>query len=169
MLPGMDVECVVCGREFVWSGRGRQPLTCGQRCRKRKQRAGLPGGLLVGQRWVRADGKRPVMPSGGAASSTDTGTWSVFADVQSGAGDGFGIMLGGGLACWDLDDVFESDGSLMHVARSVLDGCSPLWVERSMSGQGLHVFVFGWGVSHQSKHVSFYSHSRFIRVTGDRF
>jgi primase-polymerase (primpol)-like protein len=77
-------------------------------------------------------------------------------------------MLGEGLACWDLDNVID-DGVLHSVAVDVLDEVIPLWVERSMSGAGLHVFVHGEGRSHQSEHVSYYSHARFIAVTGDQY
>ena len=162
----------MCGREFRWSGRGRRPSTCGQRCRKRRQRAGgsLPVELTSLSRWTRADGKRPIMVSGRAASSTDPGTWASFAAVQSGAGDGFGIMLGDGLACWDLDGVLDG-GDLHPDAERVLAdvGDGALWIERSQSGRGLHVFVRGDGMSHQGEHVSYYSHSRFILVTGDPY
>lgn len=81
-----------------------------------------------------------------------------------------GIMLGDGLACWDLDGVLEA-GVLHPDAQAVLRqvGGGALWVERSMSGKGLHVFVHGEGKSHVSKRVSYYAHSRFIAVTGDRY
>lgn len=73
------------------------------------------------------------------------------------------MMLGDGLACWDLDGVL--DGGVLHPeARAILDqvGRDALWVERSMSGDGLHVFVRG-------ERVSYYSRERFIAVTGDRY
>lgn len=83
-----------------------------------------------------------------------------------------GIMLGGGLGCWDLDHVIDESGELHPAAAEVLDrvGDSALWVERSMSGRGLHVFVH----ASESKavvgaHVSLYSFGRFIAVTGDRW
>lgn len=80
-------------------------------------------------------------------------------------------MLGDGLACWDLDDVIDEQGQLSEDAAAVLDevGDSALWVERSLSGRGLHVFVRSRLPSRQTKHVSFYSYSRFIAVTGRRF
>ncbi|MGC5246425.1 hypothetical protein ACPXB3_05820 [Gordonia sp. DT219] len=80
-------------------------------------------------------------------------------------------MLGGGLACWDLDDVLDSDGRVHPDAQRVLAevGADALWVERSMSGRGLHVFVHGSGRSFQSERVSYYAHSRFIAVTGHRW
>lgn len=81
-----------------------------------------------------------------------------------------GIMLGDGLACFDLDDVIAPDGSLHPDAVTVLaDVADPIWVERSMSGRGLHVFVWSDAASFQGQHVSFYSWGRFIVVTGDRF
>ena len=82
-----------------------------------------------------------------------------------------GIMLGDGLACWDLDGVLSPGGVLHPDAVRVLErvGDEALWVERSMSGRGLHVFVRGGGESRVSERVSYYAHSRFIAVTGRRF
>lgn len=79
-------------------------------------------------------------------------------------------MLGDGLACFDLDGVIAADGTLHGDAVEVLRGvAAPISVERSMSGQGLHVFVHGDGPSWQSDRVSFYSWGRFIVVTGRRY
>src|SRR5699024_9984080 len=110
---------------------GRIPLPrradaryCSAACRQRAYRA----------RRVRADGKRPIMPDGRPASSTRACTWSSFSEVQAGAGDGYGVMLGGGLACWDLDVCFDG-GVLAGWAREALEGVAPLFVERSMSGR----------------------------------
>ncbi len=115
--------------------------------------------------WTRCVGKRPVMVSGAPASSTDPATWDAFDAVQGGAGDGFGIMLGGGLGCYDLDHV--SDAQARDLIAAIPERV--LYVERSVSGEGFHVFVDadeapGW------KHapVERYSRERFIRVTLDR-
>lgn len=161
----MALRCRVCGRDLTWSGRGRQPAVCGQRCRKRLSRSTLPASLTDLHRWCARDGKRPVRVNGAPASSTDPSTWHSYATVQSVP---HGVMLGDGLACWDLDNVIN-EGVLHKDAVDVLDDVTPLWVERSMSGAGLHVFVHGDGRSHQGEHVSYYSHSRFIAVTGDRY
>lgn len=117
--------------------------------------------------WVRADGKRPVQIDGSPASSTDPDTWFSFAEVRrSGAGDGFGVMLGDGLACFDFDDASDE-----FVRAYMADkGLRVVFAERSMSGRGSHVFVEapegkGW----RRRGVEFYSRARFIRVTGEKF
>lgn len=120
-------------------------------------------------RWAARDGKRPVQVDGRPASSTKSGTWCRYSDV---AGRPNGIMLGDGLGCWDLDGVIDERGRLHPEARFVLDrvGSSALWVERSMSGRGLHVFVSApEAPAVVGDRVSFYSWGRFIAVTGDRW
>lgn len=117
-------------------------------------------------RWVRAHGKRPLTTSGRPASSTDSSTWASIVEMRrSVAGDGFGYMLGGGVGCYDLDHVSESD------LRDFIDGVTEpiLFVERSMSGTGFHVFIEapearGW----KRGSVERYTRERFIRMTGDR-
>ncbi len=118
-------------------------------------------------RWVRAAGKRPITLGGRPASSTDPLTWSTFAAVRaSQAGDGFGVMLGGGLGCYDLDHVTDRE------ARAFLASVPEpiVYVERSTSGTGVHVFVAaeegpGW----RRGNVERYTRGRFIRVTLDAF
>lgn len=79
-------------------------------------------------------------------------------------------MLGDGLACFDLDDVIGADGVLHPDAVDVLtEVVDPIWVERSMSGRGLHVFVYSDAPSVQSDRISFYSWGRFIVVTGNQY
>lgn len=99
---------------------------------------------------------------GRAASSTKGWTWTDYASV---ADRPHGVMLGGGLACWDLDGVLEGD-QLHPDAVAVLESVEPVWVERSLSGRGLHVFVWGGGPTVVGERVSYYSEARFIAVTG---
>lgn len=115
---------------------------------------------------MRSEGKRPLTVGGDAASSTDSRTWASFAEVKAASvGDGFGFMLGGGIGCYDLDHVTARDARdfLATVVEPVL------FVERSMSGEGFHVFVEadeckGW----RRGNVERYTRDRFIRMTGDR-
>ena len=150
---------------------GRRRRFCSNACRQRayRSRSVFPE-AMAGRRWVRADGKRPVQPDGSSASVSDPSTWVPFDRVQSGAGDGFGVMLGDGLACLDFDHVLENGAVPDWVAEVVADHTdAPLFVERSMSGDGLHVFFeyperAGW----RRGRVEFASRRRFIRATGDR-
>lgn len=120
---------------------------------------------------MRRDGKRPIQLDGAPASSTDPSTWSTYEDAHaSTAGDGLGVMLGNGLACWDLDHCLDGSTLTDRAAELLASIDAPIWVERSMSGTGLHIFVNapevrGW----RRDGVEFYARARFIAVTGDRF
>lgn len=90
---------------------------------------------------------------------------------MTGAGDGFGIMLGDGLACYDLDHVVDEGGTVEPWAiEFVATIAEPLvLVELSRSRRGLHIFVRapeapGW----RRGGAEFYSRQRFIVVTGLR-
>lgn len=78
-------------------------------------------------------------------------------------------MLGDGLGCWDLDHCFDGGRLVPWAAEALASIDSPLWVERSMSGEGLHVFVRAAEAPGRRGRVEFYSRARFIAVTGDRF
>lgn len=121
--------------------------------------------------WTRRDGKRPITVAGRQASSTNPATWASFESVQHGAGDGIGIMLGAGLGCYDLDHCLDG-GVIAGWACDAIAAISEsvVWVERSMSGDGLHIFVETRATSgYRRGGVEFYPRSRFIAVTGDRF
>lgn len=123
---------------------------------------------MQGRRWVRADGKRPVTVDGRPASTTDPRTWATLPEVRSAdAGDGMGVMLGGGLGCYDLDDVTVAQAR--EFAASIPERL--VFVERSMSGRGVHIFieapeVRGWKRTVAGVSVERYTRARFIRVTG---
>ena len=156
---------------------GRRPKFCSGKCRQRAHRERRSQierlkSLSVG-RWVRADGKRPAMVDGSAASSTNPATWASFAEVQkSNAGDGFGVVLdGSGLGCYDFDNCFDG-GVLKPAVRDFIAGIAyPIvYVERSVSGNGLHVFVEAEKQrGFRRDGVEFYSWGRFIRTTLDTF
>lgn len=170
----MMLVCEMCGERFELPARGRSGRFCSGACRQRayraRRRSSVPAVMRSERRWVRAVGKRPVMPDGRSASSTDSSTWGSWSSVQRGAGDGFGFMLGGGFACHDLDHCFAG-GVLSPWAAEVVRGIpvgDVLFAERSVSGDGLHVFVrAAEGRGCRSGGHEFYSRWRFIRVTGD--
>lgn len=125
---------------------------------------------MLGSRWVRADGKRPITTAGRPASSTNPLTWSTYDEVRaSTAGDGFGVMLGDGLGCYDLDHV--SDTQAREFAATIPEPI--LFAERSMSGDGVHVFVQapeapGRRAVQLGVSIEKYTRARFIRTTLDR-
>lgn len=167
----MVIECESCGVDFRHSRPGPTPRFCTSRCRQRAHRAGVPAEMRRLPRWTARDGKRPMMMDGRPASSTNAGTWTTYAAVKRLP---HGVMLGDGLACLDLDDCFDG-GKLRLWARAAISKVAdPIYIERSMSGEGLHVFHRA-PESRGRKHVTadgggieWYSHSRFIAVTGDR-
>ena len=167
------MTCEWCGAATRPGRRGPTPRFCSGRCRVAAHRARgqLPRELVSRATWTRRDGKRPIQCDGSPASSTNAATWAPYlAVLQANAGDGLGIMLGQGLACWDLDHCLDG-GAVKPWAVEVLSGINgAIWIERSLSGDGLHVFVHadespGW----RRGGVEFYSRHRFIAVTGDRF
>ena len=172
-----NLICSSCGREFARASKQR-PRFCSNACKQKAYRgrqklAGLPLAEFRQQkRWVRASGKRPVMVDGSAASSTNPATWASFSEVQSGAGDGFGVVLdGSGLGCYDFDNCFDG-GVLKPAVRDFIAGITyPIvYVERSVSGNGLHVFVEAEKQrGFRRDGVEFYSWGRFIRTTLDPF
>ena len=169
------LSCQQCSA-YIEIKHGRRPKFCSGKCRQRAHRERRSQierlkSLSVG-RWVRASGKRPIMVDGSAASSTNPATWASFAEVQSGDGDGFGVVLdGSGLGCFDFDNCFDG-GVLKPAVRDFIAGIAyPIvYVERSVSGNGLHVFVEAKKQrGFRRDGVEFYSWGRFIRMTLDSF
>lgn len=167
------MECLVCGRDLQVKATGRPRKTCSTRCRVAlsRRRKTQPLGMFHEQRrWVRADGKRPITVDGRSASSTDPATWVHFCEVTAGPGDGLGVMLGGGLGCYDLDGAVHN-GVIKPWARSFIDSIPEpiIHTEKSMSGRGVHVFVQadeGRGSRRAvgDGHVERYTRARFIRM-----
>lgn len=164
-------KCPACDAAIpVVPGRGRPRKYCNEACRSRYRRANvIPKVLTERDQWVRADGKRPIRVDGGSASSTRRATWSSYADVMaSKVGNGFGFMLGRGIGCYDLDDVSVADA--LAFVSTIPERV--LFVERSVSGNGVHVFVEasespGWKRTIGNLYVERYTMGRFIRMTGD--
>lgn len=170
------MKCQIC-KSAIPIKSGRVPKYCSGKCRQkayRKRASRVAKAPFANDKrvWVRAVGKRPVMVDGSAASSTNPATWDSFAEVQSGAGDGFGVVLdGSGLGCYDFDNCFDG-GVLKPAVRDFIDSIaySIVYVERSVSGNGLHVFVEAEKQpGFRRDGVEFYSWGRFIKTTLDSF
>lgn len=171
MRAGRVKQCERCGGAFV--GRAGAKF-CSGRCRMASSRAvEVPSRMRRLDRWVRHEAKRPIMPDGRSASSTDSATWSTYLVAKAAtAGDGLGFVLDGdGIGCYDLDHCV-SDGIVDPLAARFLASLEAFYVERSPSGTGLHAWVeapsqAGWRKTIDGVHVEFYTRGRFITVTGD--
>ena len=159
----------MCGERLGIPTRGRSPRFCSSACRQRsyrqRQREQLPVRMRELDRWTAAEGKRPVTVDGAPASSTDAQTWASYEQVK---GLPHGVMLGGGLACIDLDGCISRRGKLAPWAKAIIAAVPGAVVEKSLSRRGLHVF----GLLPEAKGirrgcVEVYSRSRFIRTTED--
>jgi primase-polymerase (primpol)-like protein len=92
--------------------------------------------------------KVPYCDVGRRAASNRPQTWNIFRGVldifekSSGHFNGVGIVLGDGIAGIDLDHVIDSEGRLDPKAAEIVAEI-PGYVERSPSGEGLHILVKG--------------------------
>lgn len=157
----------------------RDARFCSGACRQRAYRARskpLPVELTGRARWVRRDAdKRPLTVFGGAASVSDSRTWTTYVRAsRSGVGAGLGIVLGDGLGCIDLDHCIVG-GKIAGWAQAIIDEYrnDAVLIERSMSGEGVHIFLpmeEAPGRKIRDGDVCFesYSRGRYIAVTGDR-
>ena len=114
--------------------------------------AGIPTELIHYEAWVNwrridRDGrstKVPFTPNGRHASTKDSQTWSSFEDVQKATGfDGVGIVLVDDLVGIDLDKCLGADDKLEFWAQVIVDQFPSTYIERSPSGQGLHILCRG--------------------------
>ncbi|NGO68243.1 bifunctional DNA primase/polymerase [Streptomyces boncukensis] len=169
--------CEQCGGPMPIMARAHA-VTCSPRCRKARSRARrtVPAELAQRPRWVRrTSSKVPVAVDGAVASSTDPETWSTYrAAAASTAGAGLGFVLDGdGVVCLDLDHALDDQGEALPWAQRILDAAGPTWVERSVSGEGLH--VWGTGALPRGRRITvdgggsveLYGDGRYIAVTAD--
>lgn len=166
------MRCLVCHSTLQPGSRAIAPLFCSGACRQKAYRLRakypVPAVMLDARRWVRADGKKPMRLDGRNASSTNPRSWVSYAEaLASTVGDGFGVMMGDGLAVYDFDHCFTDTGRVkVGVERFIKGIAEPvLYVEVSCSGDGLHVFVRSDARSYRRGGVEFYSRARFVRMT----
>jgi putative DNA primase/helicase len=107
--------------------------------------------LLWRREWNEKQGqwrKVPYRAVGRKASSSNPQTWNTFDNVLATyekAPDwfsGIGITLGDGITGIDLDHVIDKEGKLDPVAAEIV-ASMPGYIERSPSGEGLHILVKG--------------------------
>ena len=120
--------------------------------------------------------KVPLSLSGHDLDVRDSRRWVSFEEARrSKVGTGFGIVLGGGLGCIDLDKCIDG-GKIAPWAKAIVDQHrdEAYLIERSVSGTGLHVFLpmaegKGRRIRDGEVNIEIYSSpDRYIAVTGDR-
>ena len=140
-------------------------------------------------RFQEVDGKQKKIPTnrnGLPVSVTDPKNFMTFDNALAALRDnnanldgiGFAMTPETGLCCIDLDHCFTEDGQLLTHAWMVLKDIDPTYVERSPSGQGLHVWTKaalpdGAGGRRfrtpDGAEVEAYAHGRYMTMTGNRF
>jgi primase-polymerase (primpol)-like protein len=115
--------------------------------------------------------KMPTQMDGKPASSTDSTTWTSYARVRGADRKGFALN-GDGIVCLDLDHCLDGD-TLADWAARLLSTLPKTYIERSVSGTGLHVFGRGHVPAGRKirdhRAIEIYGTGRYIAVTGDRF
>ena len=139
---------------------------------------------VVVKTWWNADkgkyNKRPVncnSDKGEYAESDNPETWTTFDNalkyLKEKGGTTVAYALDGkdNISCIDLDRCYDENGQPSALAKEVLSKCGKTYVEKSVSGKGLHIFgkTEGMDIRTFSKDgdLEFYQKEHFIAITGD--
>ena len=122
--------------------------------------------------------KRPIdCNTGNYAESDNPETWTTFDKaleyVREHGGTTIAYALDGKdkVSCVDIDRCFDKNGELSETAKETLKKSGATYAERSVSGNGLHIFgkTNGMDLRTFSKDgdLEFYQKEQFIAMTGD--
>ena len=142
-----------------------------------------PNWVVVKTWWNAEKGKynkRPVncnSDKGEYAESDNPETWTTFDNalkyLKEKGGTTVAYALDGkdNISCIDLDRCYDENGQPSALAKEVLSKCGKTYVEKSVSGNGLHIFgkTGGMDIRTFSKDgdLEFYQKDHFIAMTGD--
>ena len=142
-----------------------------------------PNWVVVKTWWNAEKGKynkRPVncnSDKGEYAESDNPETWTTFDNalkyLKEKGGTTIAYALDGkdNISCIDLDRCYDENGQPSALAKEVLSKCGKTYVEKSVSGNGLHIFgkTGGMDIRTFSKDgdLEFYQKEHFIAMTGD--
>ena len=142
-----------------------------------------PNWVVVKTWWNAEKGKynkRPVncnSDKGEYAESDNPETWTTFDNalkyLKEKGGTTVAYALDGkdNVSCIDLDRCYDENGQQTALAKEVLSKCGKTYVEKSVSGNGLHIFgkTSGMDIRTFSKDgdLEFYQKEHFIAMTGD--
>ena len=142
-----------------------------------------PNWVVVKTWWNAEKGKynkRPVncnSDKGEYAESDNPETWTTFDNalkyLKEKGGTTIAYALDGkdNISCIDLDRCYDENGQPSALAKEVLSKCGKTYVEKSVSGNGLHIFgkTNGMDIRTFSKDgdLEFYQKEHFIAMTGE--
>ena len=156
--------------------------------REKALRAAVPDEMKARKNWVAVKtwksaekdklSKRPIdCNTGNYAESDNPETWTTFDKaleyVREHGGTTVAYALDGKdkVSCVDIDRCFDENGELSETAKEALKQSGATYAERSVSGNGLHIFgkTDGMDLHTFSKggDLEFYQKEQFIAMTGD--
>ena len=156
--------------------------------REKALRAAVPDEMKARKSWVAVKtwksaekdklSKRPIdCSTGNYAESDNPETWTTFDKaleyVREHGGTTIAYALDGKdkVSCVDIDRCFDKNGELSETAKETLKKSGATYAERSVSGNGLHIFgkTNGMDLRTFSKDgdLEFYQKEQFIAMTGD--
>ena len=156
--------------------------------REKALRAAVPDEMKTRKNWVAVKtwksaekdklSKRPIdCNTGNYAESDNPETWTTFDKaleyVREHGGTTVAYALDGKdkVSCVDIDRCFDENGELSETAKEALKRSGATYAERSVSGNGLHIFgkTDGMDLRTFSKggDLEFYQKEQFIAMTGD--
>ncbi len=113
------------------------------------------------------------------AKSGDPTTWATFEKAAAFAKkyklDGLAFaMSGSGMTCIDLDHHLDKNGKPSELAQKYINAAQGTYIEKSVSGHGLHIFYAGSRPSgHQNRNIDLdletYDSARFMSMTGNLY
>lgn len=113
------------------------------------------------------------------ASPTDPTTWSTFDQAAAFAKkyklEGLSFALSGsGMTCIDLDKHLDESGKPSELAQKFIDAAQGTYIEKSVSGRGLHIFYKGarpegYHLQNDEKKLENYDTARIITMTGNLY
>ncbi len=156
--------------------------------REKALRAAVPDEMKARKNWVAVKtwksaekdklSKRPIdCNTGNYAESDNPETWTTFDKaleyVREHGGTTVAYALDGKdkVSCVDIDCCFDENGELSETAKEALKRSGATYAEKSVSGNGLHIFgkTNGMDLRTFSKggDLEFYQKEQFIAMTGD--
>lgn len=113
------------------------------------------------------------------AKSDDPTTWATFDKAVAFARhyklDGLAFaMSGSGMTCIDLDHHLDENGKPSALAQQFIDAAQGTYIEKSVSGRGLHIFYAGNRPDgYQNRNIELdletYNSARFMSMTGNLY